>query len=212
MRPCIPSFGRDTRPGSKRTLALSVSIELLADHPDLVPVLARWHRDEWGQFVPGGSLEAWTRGLAGRAHRDRIPMTLVALVNGHPAGSSSLVQYDLHTRRDLTPWLAGVYVSPRTARGALQHAWFGQPRRRPRISGSSACSCSRTGRLRADRDGGGACVPAGAMGKASARNRARRPPHAQADGCAIDNGRIQMSFLRSPKLERSLGHPGALRG
>ena len=87
-----------------------VRIELLADHPDWVPLIAQWHWDEWGHLDPEGSLEKWTDALAGRSNRDKIPMTLVAVENGKPIGSASLEEHDMETRKDLTPWLSGVYV------------------------------------------------------------------------------------------------------
>jgi GNAT superfamily N-acetyltransferase len=36
----------------------------------------------------------------------------VALVAGRPVGSVTLVAHDMATCRDLTPWLAGLYVVP----------------------------------------------------------------------------------------------------
>jgi GNAT superfamily N-acetyltransferase len=87
-------------------------IELLADHPSLVPVVSDWHFDEWGTNDPGTTPADWASELAGRCERDRIPITFVALVGSEPVGSTSLVHWDMETRRDLTPWLASVYVVP----------------------------------------------------------------------------------------------------
>lgn len=87
-------------------------IALLADHPKFVPTVAAWHYAEWGHLDPAGSLESWTDGLAQRTCRDGIPTTLAALENEVPVGSASLVEHDMTTRPDLTPWLAGVYVLP----------------------------------------------------------------------------------------------------
>jgi GNAT superfamily N-acetyltransferase len=89
-----------------------VKVELLADHLELVPVIAGWHWDKWGNHDPQGSLDKWTVGLASRTQRDRIPMTFVAFDDDQPVGSAVLVEYDMEIRRDLTPWLAGVYVQP----------------------------------------------------------------------------------------------------
>ncbi len=41
-----------------------------------------------------------------------MPTTFVALKDGKPAGSASLVNLDLSSRQELSPWLAAVYVSP----------------------------------------------------------------------------------------------------
>ena len=87
-------------------------IESIADHPDLIAVIAQWHWDEWGHLDPNGSLESWTAGLALRTNRDSIPTTLVALSGDTLAGSVTLVEHDMDTRRDLSPWLAGLFVHP----------------------------------------------------------------------------------------------------
>jgi GNAT superfamily N-acetyltransferase len=89
-----------------------MEIELLADHPLLVPVVSGWHFDEWSDRYPGTTRAAWTAELAGRCERDRIPMTFVALVDAEAVGSASLVVGDMDTRPDLSPWLAAVYVLP----------------------------------------------------------------------------------------------------
>jgi GNAT superfamily N-acetyltransferase len=89
-----------------------VRVENIADHLDLVDVVARWHWDEWGHTDPGGSLQSWTEGLRQRTNRDRIPATYVALDEDELLGSVTLVEHDMSTRLDLSPWLAGVYVKP----------------------------------------------------------------------------------------------------
>jgi GNAT superfamily N-acetyltransferase len=87
-------------------------IELLADHPLLVPVVSGWHFDEWSDRYPGTTRAAWTAELAGRCERDRLPITFVAVVDAGAIGSASLVVCDMDTRPDLSPWLAAVYVLP----------------------------------------------------------------------------------------------------
>jgi predicted N-acetyltransferase YhbS len=50
--------------------------------------------------------------LESSANRDRSPLTVVALEDGHVLGSASLIPHDMDTRMELTPWLAGVFVGP----------------------------------------------------------------------------------------------------
>jgi GNAT superfamily N-acetyltransferase len=97
-------------------------IELLADHPLLVPVISGWHFDEWSDRYPGTTCAAWTWELAGRCERDRIPVTFVAMVDAEPIGSASLVVCDMDTRPDLSPWLAAVYVLPAFRRRGIATA------------------------------------------------------------------------------------------
>ena len=82
-------------------------------HEELIPVIAKWHWDEWGHADPTGSLESWTSGLQGRTAVDAIPTTYVALSDrGEPIGSVVLVEQDMDTHPELSPWLAGLYVLP----------------------------------------------------------------------------------------------------
>lgn len=92
-------------------------IDFLADHPQHALTLARWHHREWGALMPD-----WTRGdaereLTGHATRRDIPTTLVLLDDNHALlGSVSVLDEDASEFRDLSPWLASLYVAP-PARG-----------------------------------------------------------------------------------------------
>jgi GNAT superfamily N-acetyltransferase len=104
-----------------------VRIASIADHLELVDTIARWHWNEWGHSDPDGSLQSWTEGLRERTNRDSIPTTYVALHDDKPIGSVTLVEHDMSTRLDLSPWVAGVYVKPQhRGRGVgsalVQHA------------------------------------------------------------------------------------------
>lgn len=87
----------------------------VADHPDLIDTVARWHFDEWGHHDPGGSVQSWADHLRRRTNRDRIPATYIAL-NGDGedelCGTVLLVQHDMSTHPELSPWVGGVYVNP----------------------------------------------------------------------------------------------------
>jgi GNAT superfamily N-acetyltransferase len=92
------------------------SIVSTADHPDLVPVVARW---QWEAFFRHKGrplheiLEAAQRTAASTSP---VPRTLVLLADDEPVGTASLTAHDLDEKPDLTPWLADVFVAPH-ARG-----------------------------------------------------------------------------------------------
>lgn len=92
-------------------------IDFLADHPQHALTLARWHHREWGTLMPD-----WTRGdaereLTGHATRRDIPTTLVLLGDDDAlVGSVSVLDEDASEFRDLSPWLASLFVAP-PARG-----------------------------------------------------------------------------------------------
>lgn len=107
-----------------------MQIDDVADHLDLVVLIAQWHWDAWGHADPGGSLASWTAGLRERTNRDRIPTTYVALDGEELLGSVTLVEYDMDSRHDLSPWLAGLYVAPAhrgqgVGRALVRHAVCG---------------------------------------------------------------------------------------
>jgi GNAT superfamily N-acetyltransferase len=99
-----------------------VEIRCISECLDAVPTIAGWHFAEWGHEDPTGSLESWTAGLEERVHPDRIPTTYVALEGEMPIASAVLVEHDMDIRRDLTPWLAGVFVLQRARRRGIAAA------------------------------------------------------------------------------------------
>lgn len=89
-----------------------IQISYLIDHPQFLPELARLHLEEWSYLAPHETLEERTQRLAVACGRREIPTVLVATTDQVLAGSAALVTHDLKTRKDLSPWLAGVYVKP----------------------------------------------------------------------------------------------------
>ena len=94
-------------------------IEYLSDHPEALPILAEWQHAEWGYVRPGDTLEKRTARLRGFSNGDRIPLTVVALDGNEVLGSASLIEHDMETRMELTPWLAGVYVGEQYRRRGI---------------------------------------------------------------------------------------------
>jgi GNAT superfamily N-acetyltransferase len=102
---------------------MSLSIVALADRPELAPVVAQWHFAEWGHHYPGGTVEGWLEHICTRMHADRIPMTVLALdAEGQPLGTAGLVERDMDTHPELSPWLGGVYVLPAARRRGVASA------------------------------------------------------------------------------------------
>ena len=99
-----------------------MQIESIADHLDWVPLIAGWHWQEWGDTDPTGSLAQWTQGLYERTLRGQIPTTYVAVEQGRPVGSVTLVEHDMEIHRELSPWLAGLYVQPQSRRQGVGSA------------------------------------------------------------------------------------------
>ena len=97
-------------------------IDYLADHRDLIPTLAPWHHRQWAYLNPGKTLEQRIAKLRGHCGRKTIPVTFVALEDTTLLGSASLVEDDMDTYPDLSPWLASVYVAPEHRRQGIGSA------------------------------------------------------------------------------------------
>jgi predicted N-acetyltransferase YhbS len=84
-------------------------IEPLGRHPQLVPVLTAWHVPE---FDPDGSLDQWLEAHTREARISGVPCAWVAFADATPVGSVSLIEHNMDTHQELTPWLAALFVLP----------------------------------------------------------------------------------------------------
>ena len=89
-----------------------MKITYLANHPQHVSTVAKWVMDEWGHESPGTTLEGLEEKFRTYLNRGTIPLTLLAMENDRPLGIASLVIHDMKDHRELSPWLAAVYVLP----------------------------------------------------------------------------------------------------
>ncbi len=92
----------------------------LARRPDVIPILAGWLFEEWGDYHEHDSVDCRIAELTERLADERLPLTFAAFESDAPdaavIGTAALTADDMDTRLDLTPWLASVLVTP-TARG-----------------------------------------------------------------------------------------------
>ncbi len=77
-----------------------------------VAILAQWTHDTWGHLHPGRSLDTAIALLREECGPGGVPSVFVALQGYTRVGTASLVADDMSDRRDLTPWLASVFVPP----------------------------------------------------------------------------------------------------
>lgn len=95
----------------------------LAERPNAVEIVARWHFEEWGIGSEGVSLEAVRQRLRGWATDGGIPCAYVAVFGTEVCGSASLVDHDMSNppvgTAHLRPWLSGVYVPPERRKTGL---------------------------------------------------------------------------------------------
>lgn len=86
-------------------------MELLADHPEALPLLKEWFEREWVPYYgPDGPGDA-TADLRESCNRDELPKAVVALFGGEVVGTAALKTESVSTYMHLTPWLAALLVS-----------------------------------------------------------------------------------------------------
>ncbi|MDW5377651.1 GNAT family N-acetyltransferase [Halomonas sp. HP20-15] len=86
-------------------------IRLHADSPHAGTV-AGWTHDTWGHLHPETSAEEYRREFYAQCGEGGVPSVFVAMHGALPVGTASLVADDMSARRELTPWLASVFVLP----------------------------------------------------------------------------------------------------
>jgi N-acetylglutamate synthase-like GNAT family acetyltransferase len=91
---------------------MPIELSYLVDYPEFCEQLAVWLHAEWGWFTPGSTLEARRQKLCAHLNRDELPLAVVAHERGTLLGTAALRAQDMDTRRELTPWMASVYVTP----------------------------------------------------------------------------------------------------
>ncbi len=84
---------------------MSYRIATVSDRPDLAPIVAAWLVNAFGH--PGGRTVEEVTSLILAPPRGPEE-SFVLLDQDQPVGTASLAHDDLASRRDLTPWLAGV--------------------------------------------------------------------------------------------------------
>lgn len=89
----------------------SIQTVLLAHMPSATFELAAWLFREWGYRKPDRTLEDSILTMKARANVDRLPMALIAVADGKPVGTGSLVERE-DPGDEPGPWISGVYVLP----------------------------------------------------------------------------------------------------
>jgi GNAT superfamily N-acetyltransferase len=90
---------------------MTLRIIPLAECPQFADVCAAWAFGQWGS-QRGGSLDRTRQRFILCAQASDDHLTLMALDGERPLGMASLWPSDDRQRRDLSPWLAGLFVHP----------------------------------------------------------------------------------------------------
>jgi N-acetylglutamate synthase-like GNAT family acetyltransferase len=89
---------------------MQLQFDFLANHPELVTVLASWFYEEWGRGNPENSFAKVQERLRKRMNRDSLPITLIATFEGKLVGSASIKIREMETHPQFEYWLGAVFV------------------------------------------------------------------------------------------------------
>lgn len=88
-----------------------VSVELLADRPELIQSIGRLRWNEWGRVPEQEDPDWWIDVTAREAGRERVPVTWVAINElGRAVGAVGLGEFDIEEIVDRSPWVMGMIV------------------------------------------------------------------------------------------------------
>ncbi len=93
-------------------MATDLTIELLADNPEQVPVLAGWFEAEWGFYYGKGGRGDARTDLDAYSGRDALPVAVVAIERGELRGIAALKATSIASHGHLSPWAAAGLVQP----------------------------------------------------------------------------------------------------
>ena len=90
---------------------MQLQVALLADHPEAIPILARWFQEESPDYFTGWTPESMAEHFQPWLHRDRLPLGLVAFEQGELVGCIVLREKALEREPAHSPGLGGLHVA-----------------------------------------------------------------------------------------------------
>jgi GNAT superfamily N-acetyltransferase len=95
-----------------------INIVELLDHPEFIPAVIGWIRQEWPDSRDDDAIE---ERLCGSRHGGTLPVALVAISDNEPIGFVSLTLYEKGIEQGRPHWIDALYVEPlRRGQGLAQ--------------------------------------------------------------------------------------------
>ncbi len=91
---------------------MNAQIDHLVYHPEHIRLVAGWIYREFWEGKAGYSVGTFETLLRQAGDPDHVPLSLLALAEGRPAGTVNLIHNDDPERPHLHPWLAALVVVP----------------------------------------------------------------------------------------------------
>ncbi|MCE8020996.1 GNAT family N-acetyltransferase [Halomonas sp. MCCC 1A11036] len=89
-----------------------ITIVRLSPDSDHLATVASWTYAEWGHLHPNSTANSYREALRRECGDGGVPSVFVAMQGDQPVGTAALLAEDMDSRRELTPWLASVFVLP----------------------------------------------------------------------------------------------------
>ncbi|HET9652652.1 MAG TPA: GNAT family N-acetyltransferase [Usitatibacter sp.] len=89
-----------------------ITVARLAQHPHLVPTVARWLESEWPAYYGGSGAGRALRDVESYCNEGSLPLGVVAFRDEAPCGFAALKSEPFANHADLMPWAGAAYVAP----------------------------------------------------------------------------------------------------
>src|SRR5215467_4230773 len=99
---------------------IDVTIELLADRPELIEPAGLLRFDEWGRPPEPDTPQWWINVTRQESGRNDLPVTFVACDSaGDAVGAVGIAEFDPDDLSDRSPWVIGMVVRPDRRRAGI---------------------------------------------------------------------------------------------
>jgi GNAT superfamily N-acetyltransferase len=88
-----------------------ITIAFLADHPEAVPTLTQWFRDQWPEYYAARTPADIAQDFHTEANRDGLPVRLLAFADGVLVGTVTLREQALRGFPEYQPGIGGLFVA-----------------------------------------------------------------------------------------------------
>lgn len=82
----------------------------LRSAPEHIPTIAKWHHEQWGYLNPGGTIDTRIERMQRYLTPVAMPAMYICVDGDRVLGTAALVESDMDSHPELSPWLASVYV------------------------------------------------------------------------------------------------------
>lgn len=82
----------------------------LRSAPEHILTIAKWHHEQWGYLNPGSTVETRIEKMQHYLTGAALPSMYICVDIDRVLGTAALVESDMDSHPELSPWLASVYV------------------------------------------------------------------------------------------------------